>query len=557
MSHDVKLTGSIGKLIPVLCQPVIPGDKWKINTQFLLRLNPLVAPMMQQMNIYFHAFFVPNRLLWDNWEEFITRGTQGESKPELPYTTPNDIYQYLANNYLKNTDPSKLDVKDFVSSLPDYMGLPVEMMKLTDGATKISVMPFKGYQFIYNEYYRDETLEPEVELYKDTDGYHKYGGDGEPLASLFTLRNRAWAKDYFTGSLPWPLRLEGEDIALPLYGDADVTYRQSGQYMQVDKANPGESSRAVGVLGADFDVPISIDSSGILKSNDLVSLKNGGYVSIDLQRYISADQLKKLQVSLRNGSTVTINQLREALRLQQWLEANARGGSRYTEQLLSHFGVRSKDARLQRPEYLGGFSAPVNISEVVQTSQTDDATGSALGQQGGHGFALNGGRTIKRYFDEHGYIYIIMSARPRPSYMQGIPKDFTKMDNLDFYFPEFQHLGEQAVSAREIYYSGTSKDEETFGYVPRYSEYKYAPNRICGRFRTDMKFYHMARIFSETPKLNADFITCDESLDGLDRVFAIQKDPDTNKEYPHLWFDVAHNVKCSRLMSRYGVPKLL
>jgi len=548
LSHDVKLTGNIGKLIPVLCQPVIPGDKWKISTQFLLRLNPLLAPVMHQMSVYFHAFFVPNRLVWEAWEEFITRGVNGDVKPELPYTTPKEIFVFLRQNFLGG---NSVKGSDCVCSLPDYMGLPVENLSLSDTGTKISLLPFKGYQLIYDEYYRDETLEPEVEIYKDLDGFHEYvnTGDnkGEPLASLLTLRNRAWKKDYFTGALPWPQRLADAEVTLPLVGNAPLK--------KVSDFSFSNGSEVLSQYGGS-SLSIEIDGSGFLKAkNGTGSLRDAG---IDLNNLLTSAQISKLQADLSAGNSVTINQLREAVRLQMWLENNARGGSRYTEQLLAHFGVRSKDSRLQRPEYLGGFSAPVNISEVLQTSQTNDDTGDVLGKQGGHGFALNGGRTIKRYFDEHGYLFIILSVRPQPSYFQGIPKDFTKMDNLDFYFPEFQHLGEQPVLNRELYYKGNSQeDEATFGYVPRYAEYKYCPNRICGRFRTDMLYYHMARKFSDVPKLNSDFIICDESMDGLDRIFAAQVDPATEKEYDHLWFDVAHNIKCSRKMSRYGIPKLL
>lgn len=548
LSHDVKLTGNIGKLIPVLCQPVIPGDKWRINTQFLLRLNPLIAPVMHQMNVYFHAFFVPNRLVWNHWEEFITRGVNGESKPELPYCTPQQLYSFLAEHGIREYGKGELTPDDFVASLPDYLGLPVELLKLEDTGTKISMLPFKGYQLIYSEYYRDETLQDEVDLDLDSDGYLQNGQSNYvSLRKFFDLRNRSWKKDYFTGSLPWPQRLADAEVTLPLVGQADIkkvgTFNSNiGNALISETNNPS--------------LTIEIDGNGFLKGKGFGGSKQD--VGIDLNSLLTSVQIEKLKADLSTGNSVTINQLREAVRLQQWLEANARGGSRYTEQLLSHFGVKSKDARLQRPEYLGGYSSPVNISEVIQTSQSDSDSGDYLGTQGGHGFALNSGRTIKRYFDEHGYIFVIMSVRPQPAYFQGIPKDFTKMDNLDFYFPEFQHLGEQPVLTREIYYSGNSSDDEsTFGYVPRYAEYKYAPNRVCGDFRTSMLYYHMARKFSSAPKLNSDFIKCDERLDGLDRIFAAKHDPDTKKEYQHLWFDVAHNIKCSRLMSRYGVPKLL
>ncbi len=537
----------MGKIVPVLCQPVIPGDKWSVQTNFLLRLNPLFAPIMHRMDVYFHAFFVPNRLVWDNWEDFITRGTDGKDMPVLPYCTPMDMYQFLAIDYLHN--PEKVDPNDFVSSLPDYMGLPVEMFKLEDAGTKISLLPFRGYQLIYNEYYRDETLSDEINILSDQDGATSYT---DALAELLTLRNRAWKKDYFTGSLPWPQRLANAEVTLPIAGQANII--KDGDFTTpYESPYSGDNLLQNTTGGSSSMMTLEIDGSGFLKAKNYKgSLHDSG---INLNAVLSDAQIKHLKADLSTGNSVTINQLREAVRLQMWLENNARGGSRYTEQLLAHFGVKSKDSRLQRPEYLGGFSSPVNISEVIQTSETTDS--SAQGNQSGHGFALNSGRTIKRYFDEHGYLFVLMSIRPQPAYFQGIPKDFTKMDNLDFYFPEFQHLGEQPILERELYYSGNDSDEKIFGYVPRYSEYKYIGNRVCGDFRTNMDYYHLARKFSAAPNLNGDFIKCDETADDMSRIFNTIKDAETGKQYQHFWFDVAHSIRCSRKMSKYGIPKLL
>lgn len=560
LSHDVKLTAELGKLVPVLCQPVLPGDKWNLSSQFLCRVSPLLAPLMHRVNVYFHTFFVPNRLVWSHWEDYITQGVNGKDKPVLPYFTP---FQ-MASCYVHQQQNSA-NVKDYrLGSLGDYMGLPTNRFAFKDSfdsTTKISQLPFRAYQLIYNEYYRDETLQEEVEIFNDSDGALKdnpktYRVDGKNWSfndlPLFTLRNRCWRKDYFSGALPFPQRLADAEVTLPIAGEADIVKRgnfddpKSSPYSGDDLIQP-----SLGGVNNYFD--LEIDGNGFLKASNY----NGSMhmAGINLNKLLTEGQISHLKADLSTGNSVTINQLREAVRLQMWLENNARGGSRYIEQLLSHFGVISSDARLQRPEYLGGYSSDLQFTEVLQTSESSE--NSSQGNQTGHGFALNGDKIGKRYFDEHGYIFVIMSIRPQNGYFQGVPKDFTKTDNLDFYFPEFQHLGEQEIKEREIYYSGNDSDDETFGYVPRYSEYKTCFNRVCSDFRDSMDYYHLARKFSSPPKLGDKFVKIDESADEMDRIFPILKDAETGKEYQHYWFDIAFNIKCSRKMSRYGIPKLI
>lgn len=561
LSHDVKLTAELGKLVPVLCQPVLPGDKWNLSSQFLCRVSPLLAPLMHRVNVYFHTFFVPNRLVWSHWEDYITQGVNGTDKPVLPYFTP---FQ-MASCYVHQVNNSD-DLKDYrLGSLGDYMGLPTNRFSFKessiDSTTKISQLPFRAYQLIYNEYYRDETLQEEVDILVDSDGALKdnpqsYRVDGKTWnyndISLFTLRNRCWRKDYFSGALPFPQRLADAEVTLPLAGEADII--KKGDFVN-PSSNPysGDNLLQNSQGGASPFWDLEIDGSGFLKAINYTGSKH--MTGINLNKLLTEQQISHLKADLSTGNSVTINQLREAVRLQMWLENNARGGSRYIEQLLSHFGVISSDARLQRPEYLGGYSSDLQFTEVLQTSESTQ--NSSQGNQTGHGFALNGDKIGKRYFDEHGYLFVIMSIRPQNGYFQGIPKDFTKTDNLDFYFPEFQHLGEQEIKEREIYYSGNDSDEETFGYVPRYSEYKTCFNRVCSDFRDSMDYYHLARKFSTPPKLGDKFVKIDETADEMDRIFPVLKDAETGKEYQHYWFDIAFNIKCSRKMSRYGIPKLI
>lgn len=565
LSHDVKLTANMGTLIPVLCQPVLPGDKWNVSTQFLCRTSPMLAPVMHRINIYFHTFFVPNRLLWDNWEDFITQGVNGEDKPVLPYTTPRDIF--MQGRYTVTEGSKRVEKYDNSGSLADYLGLPVQMFDFRDitpdQGTQISLLPFAAYQLIYQEYYKDENLETD-EFRKLTDGYTE---NQHVITDYLSLRSRCWRKDYFAGALPWPQRLADSEVTLPIAGNANI--KKEGQF----NGNVGK------LLISEREAPplsIEIDGSGFLKAKGYSGTRADA--GIDLNQLLSADQISHLKADLSSGSSVTINQLREAVRLQIWLENNARGGSRYIEQLMAHFGVQSSDARLQRPEYLGGYSSDLNISEVLQTSESTE--NSPQGKQTGHGFSIAGSGGSRKYFEEHGYIMTIMSIRPQNSYMQGIPKDFTKTDNLEFYFPEFQHLGEQEVKEKEIYYikEGTQtkpvtvSNEDTFGYVPRYAEYKTIPNRVCGDFRDSMDYYHLARKFDTAPTLSSQFMHVEEiswrprgsgsSTDNpvqenLARIFATFYDPANKKPYQHYWFDIGFDISCSRKMSKYGIPKLI
>lgn len=563
LSHDVKLTCNMGTLVPVLCQPVLPGDKWDVSTQFLCRTSPMLAPVMHRINIYFHTFFVPNRLLWDNWEDFITQGVNGENKPVLPYTTPSDIFQ---KGVYKTSHASDAPTYyDNSGSLADYLGLPVQQFdfrKVTpDQGTTISLLPFAAYQLIYHEYYKDENLETD-EFVKLQDGY-----SANQASMYLDLRSRCWRKDYFAGALPWPQRLADSEVTLPIKGRANI--------IKEADFNSTVGSKVISD-GLSTSLSLEIDGSGFLKGKDYTG--NLKEVGINLNSLLSPSQINRLKADLSSGNSVTINQLREAVRLQMWLENNARGGSRYIEQLMAHFGVMSSDARLQRPEYLGGYSSDLNISEVLQTSESTD--NSPQGKQTGHGFSISGSGRSRKYFEEHGYIMTIMSIRPQNSYMQGIPKDFTKTDNLDFYFPEFQHLGEQEVKEKELYYikEGTQtapvrvSNEDTFGYVPRYAEYKTIPNRVCGDFRDSMDYYHLARKFNTAPTLTSQFMHVEEVSwrprgsgtsndnpvqENLARIFATFYDTDTKKVYQHYWFDIGFDIKCSRKMSKYGIPKLL
>lgn len=496
LSHDRKLSCRIGDLVPINVIEVIPGDKFNIQTSQMLRFAPLVAPVMHQSSVYTHYFFVPNRILWDGWEDFITGGADG---------TNNSAHPTLG---VTETDTA-------VGGLWDYMGVPTNQGAIQN--TEVNALPFCAYNKIYNEYYRDENLIQPI-----TDSVY----DGINTAGDFsTIQKRAWQHDYFTSSLPWTQK--GPEATLPLGSTAPIDF-VAGQPQRFRNASGNQSP--VG--------NIESGTSGIAK----VDIGSGTTQNTFL------DNSDSLMVDLSQATASTIIDLRRAFKLQEFLEKNARGGSRYIETIMSHFGVRSSDARLQRPEFLGGNSAPMQISEVLQTAPATGEAPTPQGNMAGHGISVGGSANINYKVEEHGFIIGIQSFLPKSAYQQGLPKLFSKTDKFDYYWPSFAHIGEQPVYNRELYMQNDgNEDNEVFGYTPRYAEYKFINSSVHGEYRTTLDFWHMGRIFDSKPSLNQDFIECDH--DEVSRIFAV-----TQSE--QLYCHVYNKIKATRKMPFFGSPKM-
>lgn len=524
LSHQRKMSLTPGKLYPVMCHDTMPGDRFSHSTSALLRMMPMRSPIFHMVDCYSYTFAVPLRLCMEHakWEVFITGGNNGDGKDaqgntvSIPYARFGNTGGFSFGNIAQGT-------------LGDYLGigLGVEAPTGTD-VVPLNMMPYLAFWRIWCEYFRDQNLHPDyVNLYPGifqaqgdiTDAINAAATDPTNPFDFFSIPKVCWAKDMYTSALPFAQR--GQPVETPLSGTATVTYRSGGQIInQTGAAHPGDTLK-VGAIPAGGE-GILTDSAG-----------TGTQLGVDNIE----------DVELTSGG-FTINALRLAARLQEWLERMARGGARYVEQTLSMWGVISSDARLQRSEYLAGGKIPVSISEVLQTSE--DGT-TPLAEMAGHGVSAGNVTHYSKFFEEHCYIISVFFMRPQTAYQQGIPRLWwNRFDKLDWPWWQFANLGEQEVLNREIYFNADAADGETFGYQQRLAEYKYIPSTVHGEFKSSLDFWHWGRIFASRPTLSKEFVECDPDS----RIFNVIQDTDP------LYAIISHKITAIRPLPYYGEPTL-
>lgn len=539
LSHSVKLTMEMGQLVPFYVQDVLPSDRLRVSATNLIKFAPLIAPILSEVDVYLHFFFVPTRLIWDSWEDFITGSHKGKKLPEdsMPQMPRWIFIRNFVNQAITNPlegEPSPLQH----GSLADYLGFQTFKKGTSFDHVNthyyVDQLPFRAYRKIYNDWYRDENLQDD----RDEDWFSESGdisvnnSNFQEVSYQMRLENRAWRKDYFTSALPFAQK--GDDVLIP----GGISVNPDSQLFLHGTGGLSLSSGSV-PTNQYLDVTARFNDP---KSGELYVDSGNGKIGASYQSLslLSGSQFNEFANS--GASEGTIRELRRAIAAQRFLERRAVGGTRYIEQIRAFFGVKSSDARLQRSQFLGGCKNPVVISQVLQTSETTQS--SPLGQPAGNAVSAGGKYIFDHTFEEYGYVIGLISVVPKADYIQGIPKMYLRRDVYDFYFPQFAKIGEQPIENQELYFDPTSvNNDKTFGYTPRYAEYRFRNNRVCGDFRDSLKFWTLARDFDRIQNLNSQFITCDPST----RIFAYE-----NSDFHHLWCEIGLNVKSLRPLPKYG-----
>lgn len=551
-SHVYKTTFDSGKLIPVFVDEVLPGDTTRMSVNYFARLATPIKPIMDNIYLDWFFFFVPNRLVWEHWQNFC-----------FEQEDPDDSTDYVIPTVTATGNSENA----YIGSLWDYFGLPVNTSGNLSG---ISALPFRGVYLIWNEWFRDENLQKSVKIQKgDTNEVLNSTRASEQPAWVFTTGTsivpglacppRGKRHDYFTSALPWTQK--GPGVSVGLAGTASIVdpTPDSGYLLHSNFTDLA----AVSAYGGDAS---SSGGRRITKGSNSISFNRyssssdysvvGGFagntntmVTVTAQpgsTYLGNDSY----VDLDTSSIFTINSLRTAFQMQKFYERLARGGSRYTEVLRSFFGVVSPDARLQRPEFLGSFTKMVNVNPIAQTSATDNT--SPQGNLSAYGVTAAKFHGFTKSFVEHGYVFGFVCARADLTYQQGINKMWLRSTVYDFYWPTFAHLGEQAIELREIYAQGSEADTTVFGYQERYAEYRYKPSQITGKFRSSvvngsLDKWHLSQFFNNTPTLNEEFII---ENPPIERIIAVPSEPE-------FLLDIGFRYTTVRPMPMFGTPGLV
>ena len=527
-SASVKTSFNAGDVVPFYCEEVLPGDTFNVKTSRVVRMQTLLTPMMDNVYLDTYYFFVPNRLTWEHWKEFCGENTQSAWIPETEYSIP----QVTAPDGGWN-----------VGTIADYLGIPTGVSNLS-----VSALPFRAYALIMNEWFRDQNLQDPLLVPVDdatVQGVNTaifvtdVAKGGKPFIA-------AKYHDYFTSCLPAPQK--GPDVMIPVSQGSNLPVVPLDQTIFNQGLGDLIKPLRFGSMGSSS--PATDGLLGWNPSLNATTVKNSSGSGADQEVFPS----NLWAIDDGNVSSATINQLRLAFQIQKFYEKQARGGSRYTEIVRSFFGVTSPDARLQRPEYLGGNRVPINVNQVVQQSGTGESTSTPQGTVVGMSQTTDSHSDFTKSFTEHGFIIGVMVARYDHTYQQGLERFWSRKDKFDFYWPVFANIGEQAVKNKEIFAQGTDEDDQVFGYQEAWAEYRYKPSRVTGEMRSSyaqsLDVWHLADDYEKLPSLSAEWIQ--ENAKTIDRVLAV-----TSENSNQFFADIYVKNLCTRPMPMYSIPGLI